>query len=60
MAVFALGGDIREIRKKLGFTQQEFAKEFGFSRSFMGQLERNERPLPEKHFPKLIKIMAKP
>jgi transcriptional regulator with XRE-family HTH domain len=58
MAIFGLGGDIRSIRKKLGLTQEELAKEFGLSRSFMGQLERNERPLPERYFSRLIKLAA--
>jgi len=38
-----LGKRIAELRKKRGFSQEDFAHECGFHRSYMGALERGEK-----------------
>ncbi len=38
-----LGKKIAELRKKRGFSQEGFAHECGFHRSYMGALERGEK-----------------
>jgi len=38
-----LGKRISELRKKRGFSQEGFAHECGFHRSYMGALERGEK-----------------
>jgi transcriptional regulator with XRE-family HTH domain len=38
-----LGTRIAELRKKHGFSQEAFAHECGFHRSYMGALERGEK-----------------
>lgn len=41
----AVGSRIREQRKALGFSQEEFAHIAGLDRSYMGAVERGERNL---------------
>jgi transcriptional regulator with XRE-family HTH domain len=38
-----LGQRIAELRKKKGFSQEAFAHECGFHRSYMGAVERGEK-----------------
>ena len=38
-----LGKRIAELRKKHGFSQEAFAHECGFHRSYMGAVERGEK-----------------
>jgi transcriptional regulator with XRE-family HTH domain len=38
-----LGKRIAELRKKKGFSQEAFAHECGFHRSYMGAVERGEK-----------------
>ncbi len=38
-----LGKKIAELRRKRGFSQEGFAHECGFHRSYMGALERGEK-----------------
>lgn len=38
-----LGKRIADLRKKRGFSQEAFAHECGFHRSYMGALERGEK-----------------
>jgi transcriptional regulator with XRE-family HTH domain len=38
----ALGGAIREVRKKQGYTQESFALRAGMDRSYYGAVERGE------------------
>jgi transcriptional regulator with XRE-family HTH domain len=38
-----LGKRIAELRKKKGFSQEGFAHECGFHRSYMGAVERGEK-----------------
>ena len=38
-----LGSKIAEMRRKRGFTQEGFAHECGFHRSYMGAVERGEK-----------------
>lgn len=39
----AIGGTIRELRKNLGFSQEELAHRSSIDRSHMGKIERGER-----------------
>ena len=38
-----IGGSIKRIRTNRGLTQEEFAKEVGISRSYLGDLENNRK-----------------
>ena len=38
-----LGKRVAELRRKKGFSQEEFAHECGFHRSYMGAVERGEK-----------------
>jgi XRE family transcriptional regulator, regulator of sulfur utilization len=38
-----LGKRVAELRKTKGFSQEDFAHECGFHRSYMGALERGEK-----------------
>ena len=40
-----LGGRIRELRSKKGFSQESFADHCGLHRTYMGGIERGERNL---------------
>jgi len=44
-----LGQRITELRKKRGFSQEEFAHECGFHRSYMGAVERGEKKPDARH-----------
>ena len=37
------GARVRELRKKAGFSQEDFALEIGLDRTYMGGIERGER-----------------
>lgn len=39
----ALGARVRELRKKAGYSQEDFALEIGLDRTYMGGVERGER-----------------
>ena len=39
------GARVRALRKKAGFSQEEFALEIGLDRTYMGGVERGERNL---------------
>lgn len=51
--LIAIGKRIREIREKLGFSQEEFAESVGISRSHYGCIERGQFAVS---LPKLIDI----
>jgi transcriptional regulator with XRE-family HTH domain len=38
-----LGKRVAELRRKTGFSQEAFAHECGFNRSYMGAVERGEK-----------------
>ena len=40
-------GELYNLRKKMGLTQQEFADIVGISQSSMARIETGERPLPD-------------
>lgn len=42
-ALAKLGGRIRSARKKLGWSQEQFADEAGLDRSYVGAIERGQR-----------------
>jgi putative transcriptional regulator len=50
--------DVRELRKELGLTQQDFATEFGFSVSAVRHWEQGTR-IPEKSARILLMLIAK-
>jgi transcriptional regulator with XRE-family HTH domain len=51
----ALGGKIRELRTKQGYSQEGFADKCGVHRTFMGSVERGESNIS---FSNLAKIAA--
>lgn len=52
---------IKEVRKELGFTQEEFAKKLGISRSYLGDMERGRlKGTNVKIISKLSDITGKP
>lgn len=42
-ALIKIGYRIRELRKKRGYSQEDFAYEVGLDRTYMGGIERGER-----------------
>lgn len=46
---------VREERKKLGLSQEEFAAKSGFHRTYIGMIERAERNITLSNIKKLAK-----
>ena len=51
------GTKIRELRKKLGYSQTYVAEKLGVKQSYVSQIERNEIVTPNKHIDKLCEIL---
>ena len=49
--------NLRAIRLKHGFTQEELALELGISRCALANLESGRKSLPAKHIPKMLEIL---
>jgi len=52
-----LGKRIAELRKKRGFSQEEFAHECGFHRSYMGAVERGEKNITIQKVEQIAKAL---
>ena len=50
-----LGKKIAELRRKRGFSQEGFAHECGFHRSYMGAVERGEKNITIQQLTKITK-----
>jgi len=50
-----LGKRIAELRRKRGFSQEGFAHECGFHRSYMGAVERGEKNITIQQLTKIVK-----
>jgi len=48
---------VREERKKLGLSQEEFAAKAGFHRTYIGMIERAERNITLSNIEKLAKAL---
>jgi len=48
---------VREERKKLGLSQEEFAAKSGFHRTYIGMIERAERNITLSNIEKFAKAM---
>ncbi len=55
-----LGKRIAELRKKRGFSQEGFAHECGFHRSYMGALERGEKNVTIQLIDRVAKALKIP
>lgn len=53
-----LGKRVAELRKKRGFSQEGFAHECGFHRSYMGAVERGEKNLTIAMINKIAKALG--
>jgi len=51
---------VREERKKLGLSQEEFAAKSGFHRTYIGMIERAERNITLSNIEKLAKALRTP
>jgi len=51
---------VREERKKLGLSQEEFAAKSGFHRTYIGMIERAERNITLSNVEKLAKALRTP
>ncbi len=51
---------VREERKKLGLSQEEFAAKSGFHRTYIGMIERAERNITLSNIEKLAKALQSP
>ena len=49
-----MGKRVKEIRESLKFTQKEFADFFGFSRAFIGAVEKDRSKFSVEHLVKLL------
>jgi transcriptional regulator with XRE-family HTH domain len=52
-----LGKRVAELRRKKGFSQEAFAHECGFHRSYMGAVERGEKNLTIQMLVKIAKAL---
>ena len=52
-----LGKRIAELRKKRGFSQEGFAHECGFHRSYMGAVERGEKNITIQGVDRIAKTL---
>lgn len=52
-----LGRKIAELRKRRGFSQEGFAHECGFHRSYMGAVERGEKNITIQMVSKIAKTL---
>lgn len=52
-----LGKRIAELRRKRGFSQEGFAHECGFHRSYMGAVERGEKNITIQQLTKITKSL---
>jgi transcriptional regulator with XRE-family HTH domain len=52
-----LGKKIAELRKKRGFSQEDFAHECGFHRSYMGAVERGEKNITIQMLERIAKTL---
>jgi transcriptional regulator with XRE-family HTH domain len=48
---------LKELREQKGYSQTEFAKEIGLSRSFLAQIESGKGKLPEKYIEKTCLLL---
>lgn len=53
-----LGKRVAELRRKRGFSQEAFAHECGFHRSYMGAVERGEKNLTIAMIEKIAKAFG--
>lgn len=53
-----LGKRVAELRRKRGFSQEEFAHECGFHRSYMGAVERGEKNITIQMIEKIAKALG--
>lgn len=51
-----LGRNLRSFREAKGVSQEEFARELGFHRTYLGALERGERNLSLKSVERLSEL----
>ena len=56
-ALQRLGAHIRKLREELGYSQEDFAAEAGFDRTYYGGIERGERNLSAINLIKLAQTM---
>ena len=42
------GGELKAIREALGWGQRKFAEEIGMTQTFIGLMERGERPIERR------------
>lgn len=57
VALQRLGTHIRKLREERGYSQEDFAAEVGFDRTYYGGIERGERNLSAINLIKLAQIM---
>jgi transcriptional regulator with XRE-family HTH domain len=53
----ALGRNVRKIRESRGFSQEDFALEVGFHRTYIGAVERGERNLSLRSVERLAELL---
>lgn len=53
-----LGHNVRRIREERGLSQESFAEELGFHRTYIGGLERGERNLSLRAVERLATILS--
>jgi len=51
------GNKVRELRQKLGFSQEELAFQAGLHRTYIGMIERGEKNITIKNIEKLAKAL---
>jgi transcriptional regulator with XRE-family HTH domain len=56
-ALIKLGEQIRELRRRKGFSQEAFAAEVGLDRTYMGGIERGERNVAALNLIRMAKAL---
>jgi transcriptional regulator with XRE-family HTH domain len=56
----ALGRNLRKHREALGISQEDFADQLGFHRTYLGAIERGERNLSLKSVERLANQLGVP
>jgi len=55
-----IGANIRELRRRKGFSQETFALECGLDRTYIGGIERGERNLAAINIIRIARVLKVP
>lgn len=53
-----VGSRLNTLRQQAGLTQAVLAQKLGISASYLNQIERDQRPLPERHLEDVCRVFG--